>query len=227
LAIVIGDLHGSLDKAKAFLAFKPEKEHICVGDYFDSFHIGPTRQIECMRLLLDSKAVLLWGNHDIHYLKNPPFKCSGYQYEETTNILISHLINGNKRRFLAAYTVDGYILTHAGIHDELAKHDDIEKEARYLNGQMKRFLNSPKDSSFDIFNIPRSRGGWDNFGGIFWFDFKRDNGLSQKYKQIFGHTEGREPTKAQHHWAIDTTNSDINWIMDTETGLFEMIPYVD
>jgi hypothetical protein len=129
---------------------------------------------------------------------------------------------------LAAYVVDDYICTHAGIHEKLVgKDQDIRKVERYLNGQMKRFINDPKKTSKSpIFNIGRSRGGWDEFGGIFWFDFKRDYGLEQGFKQIFGHTEVFEPQKAQNYWAIDVTNSDLIWIMDTETGLFETIPYL-
>lgn len=64
MAIVIGDIHGNLNKAKAFLAFNPKALHIALGDYLDSFTEPPARQLEALQLLIESDAVLLWGNHD-------------------------------------------------------------------------------------------------------------------------------------------------------------------
>jgi hypothetical protein len=140
--------------------------------------------------------------------------------------LYEHLINGNKKRFKAAYVCDNYICTHAGIHDKLAKHDDIDKQAKYLNGQLTRFLNNANTKT-DIFNISRSRGGCNNFGGIFWLDTTRDSGLSNKYNQISGHTEVKTPQRDFFHdrtqwltneWInLDVTNSPECYVFDTKT----------
>ena len=70
MAIIIGDIHGDLGKAKAFLAYKPEVDHIVLGDYVDSCsaEITAVQELSCLDLLIDSEAVLLWGNHDLAYL---------------------------------------------------------------------------------------------------------------------------------------------------------------
>jgi hypothetical protein len=36
------------------------------------------RQIETLKLLISSKAVLLFGNHEVHYLDYAPFQFAGY-----------------------------------------------------------------------------------------------------------------------------------------------------
>jgi len=119
MAIVIGDLHGNLAKAKAFLAYKPEAEHVCLSDYVDSFTEPPEHQLECLNLLIASDAVLLWGNHDLHYLSNTPWTCSGIQpgmAKVFGGIYDAGLKSG---RFKAAYAIDGWLCTHAGVHPYL------------------------------------------------------------------------------------------------------------
>jgi predicted phosphodiesterase len=53
MSIIVGDIHGDLEKAQAFLAYKPGHEHIALGDYLDSFYEPIERQIECIKLLMD------------------------------------------------------------------------------------------------------------------------------------------------------------------------------
>ena len=61
MSIITGDIHGRIDKAKAFLAHKPNDPHVALGDYLDSFSEPPERQLEVLRLLMESPAVLLFG----------------------------------------------------------------------------------------------------------------------------------------------------------------------
>lgn len=67
MAIVCGDIHGNVEKTKAFLAYKPEELHVSLGDIVDSDIEPPSRQIECLNMLFDAGALLLWGNHDSQY----------------------------------------------------------------------------------------------------------------------------------------------------------------
>ena len=123
MAIIIGDIHGNVDKVKAFLGYKPDDLHVALGDYLDSFREPADRQVNCLQMLLNSKAVLLWGNHDLHYLKNPPFVCTGYQYKHEQQY--RDLIEANKERFKAAYVADGWLCTHAGVHFRLARAEQV------------------------------------------------------------------------------------------------------
>jgi hypothetical protein len=35
MAIVVGDIHGDVEKVQVFLCYKPEVEHVALGDYLD------------------------------------------------------------------------------------------------------------------------------------------------------------------------------------------------
>lgn len=216
MAIVIGDVHGNLEKTRTFLDYKPDELHIALGDYVDSFYEPISRQLLTLQTLLDSKAVLLWGNHDLHYLKTPPFICTGYQYKHEQGY--RDLIEPNKHRFLAAYAVDGWLLTHAGCHIRLAKHKtDVVAIADLLNKKMAEYFEKPYEPGPEgIFAIGGGRGGESRNGGIFWYDFKRETGIAP-VKQIFGHTENREgPVVTENYVALDTTNNKSTcWFYDT------------
>ena len=229
MAIIIGDIHGNVEKVRAFLEYRQEAEHVALGDYVDSFHEPQERQLEALQLLLDSKAVLLWGNHDLHYLKTAPWFCTGRQWSEEWIAKYVSITNLNKKRFMAAYAVDGWLLTHAGCSTTLAAGlDDVTKIAGKLNRSLTEWLKKPVCFQFpsgrlniepdSIFNIGRGRGGG-GVGGIFWFDFKRETGIAADIKQIFGHTETKKPVVTQTYVALDTTNSaDTCYLYDTETN---------
>ncbi|KAA0894255.1 hypothetical protein [Oryzomonas rubra] len=69
MAIVIGDIHGDLPMAQAFLHYKLETEHVALGDFVDSRDPQVTfdQKLACLDLLLGSGAELLWGNHYLAY----------------------------------------------------------------------------------------------------------------------------------------------------------------
>jgi len=75
MAIIIGDIHGDLPMAKAFLAYKPEAEHVSLGDIVDSRDpLTPfAAELACLDLSLDSDCVLVWGNHDLAYTWERPW----------------------------------------------------------------------------------------------------------------------------------------------------------
>lgn len=230
MAIIVGDIHGNVEKVQAFLVYKPEVEHIALGDYLDSYTEPQERQIECLNLLLQSKSVLLWGNHDLNYLETPPWTCSGYQWH--THEPLVEIIEANKSRFLAAYTVDGWLLTHAGCHIRVAKHmTDAVAIAEMLNKKMAVYLERPTKFLLphttlpcpSMFNISIVRGGDHRSGGIFWFDFKREDGLAP-IKQIFGHTETNEPVVTETYVALDTNNKNSVYLFDTQTQEIVKLP---
>jgi calcineurin-like phosphoesterase family protein len=100
MAIIVGDIHGNVEKVKLFLGYRPDEPHIALGDYLDSFHEPQERQLEALQLLLNSPAVLLWGNHDFNYHDTPPFYTAGYQFGLEGPY--RELIMGNLSRFMAA-----------------------------------------------------------------------------------------------------------------------------
>lgn len=123
MSIIVGDIHGNVEKVRAFLEYKPDAEHVAVGDYLDSFTEPVGRQIEALQLLLDSKAVLLWGNHDLHYLQNPLFQFPGFNAGHAQEF--QEILEANIQRFKPAYVVDGWLCTHSGVHRILAKNRTV------------------------------------------------------------------------------------------------------
>ncbi|KAB0669037.1 metallophosphoesterase [Oryzomonas sagensis] len=75
MAIVVGDIHGDLAMTRAFLSYKPEAEHVSLGDIVDSRDpLTPfDEELACLDLLLDSDCVLVWGNHDLAYTPERPW----------------------------------------------------------------------------------------------------------------------------------------------------------
>ncbi len=217
MAIIVGDIHGCVEKVRAFLAYKPEEQHIALGDYLDSFHESQERQLEALQLLLESDSILLWGNHDFNYHRTPPCFSTGYQFglEEP----YQQLIENHQDRFKAAYAVDGWLLTHAGVAQWLAMDvTDVYVLADMLNERLAEWLANPCETIEGIFAIGKARGGSGkyNSGGIFWFDFKREGDRLAKIKQIFGHTETIKPVVTDSYVALDTTNDkQFCWLFDT------------
>ena len=226
MAIIVGDIHGNVEKAQVFLDYRPDQVHIALGDYVDSFSEPPSRQIEALQMLLDSKAVLLWGNHDFNYHRIPPFFSSGYQFglEEP----YQQLFEGHQDRFKAAYAVDGWLCTHAGLAGWVAKDiTDVHVLADMVNDQLAKWLAKPCETIDGIFAIGKARGGNGryNSGGIFWFDFKREGDRLAGVKQIFGHTETKEPVVAGTYTALDTTNNkNTYWLYDTALNELVAVP---
>lgn len=218
MAIIVGDIHGYVEKAEAFLAYKPEAVHVALGDYLDSFHEPPSRQLQALQLLLDSKAVLLWGNHDLHYLAKPPFICTGFQHGREEPY--QSVVEAHKWRFLAAYAIDGWLCTHAGVHVGLAQQENESPIADRLNIEMAEYLCQPHvPGQVSIFAVGGGRGGGSRCGGIFWYDFRRENALAMHIRQIFGHTETKEPVVTATYVALDTTNcAETCYLFDTETN---------
>jgi hypothetical protein len=146
MAIIIGDIHGDIEKVQAFLAHKPEAEHVVLGDLVDSRNMRVTLEDElaCLDLIFSSGAVLLWGNHDLAYTPERPWDC--FTRHRLTNDDILHYSrqsqylkrlceeNGNltareiltdrylthRNRIRAAHSSDGWLCTHAGVAPGIA-----------------------------------------------------------------------------------------------------------
>lgn len=204
MAIIATDIHGDPAVTKALLNFRPTELHICLGDLVDSRERPSSleKEAECLDLLLQSDSILLWGNHDLAYLPERPWKC----YGNFSEIVFRKQFDAARDRFLAAYSVDGWLCTHAGISPKVARvlakevaTSDQVAVAAWLNSEFNRELrfqlphNGPDELRYGhgpLFKIPVCRGGTDEYGGIFWFDaFGEQTQPSPVVgPQIFGHT---------------------------------------
>jgi len=208
MAIIVGDIHGDIEKTQAFLDYKPEELHIALGDYLDSFTVPFERQLECLDLLMYSKAVLLLGNHEVHYLLAPLFRFPGYQLANAYTL--QNILETNLNRFKAAYSVDGWLLTHAGVNSCFTEREsNIKALADTFNNSWELYLK--KRLVTHEAQYP--------YQSIFQFNhciYVEGNLLPENIKQIFGHMEHSRPIVEPNYIALDTTNhTNSCWIYDT------------
>lgn len=214
MAIIVGDLHGDLEKTSAFLAYKPAEPHIALGDYLDSFTEPLARQLGCLQMLIESDAVLLLGNHEVHYLKEPLFHFAGYNLDNVQ--FFQEILENNINRFKVAHAVDGWLCTHAGVHQGIASIDNVEKLAMIFNARFRRYLVNRFIHEHYTYR----------YQSIFWYNYLETEGTSiaRNFKQVFGHVELRRPEVHDAFIALDTTNrTNSCWLYDTrENGLVEL-----
>lgn len=238
MAIIISDIHGDSKKARMFLEYKPEVEHVILGDLMDSRDYGVTlgEELECLELVLSSNAVLLWGNHDLAYTDKPCWP--PYARFKDTYAPISELITPHQDRFKAAYAVDGWLCTHAGVSTMLAKQllgmpldsGDPAAVASWINDQF-QYQSQVRKNRIDgksyfgtgpLFAIDWTRGGDDKFGGIFWYDPQKELAKPDlRIKQLFGHTPVPGPLKRDEWNNINIEGG--CWVFDTELNDFVVI----
>lgn len=217
MAIIVGDIHGEIEKAQAFLAYRPDSLHIALGDYLDSFTVPFLQQVECLNLLMDSEAVLLFGNHECHYLRKPLFRFPGYQQDHAAEL--QDLLEYNLFRFRAAYVADGWLLTHAGVHRGYTRRcDDVDKIANRLQSKFDKYLKT---------RLVNRRNGY-RYKSIFEFNFMQfvdGNLLPTNIRQMFGHVEVSRPIVEPNYIALDSTNhTNSCWLFDTEINELVQLP---
>jgi len=222
MAIIIGDIHGDMEMARAFLNYRPNERHIALGDLVDgSKFIQDLKGIAmpdleeeqaCLELLLDSSTEPLWGNHDLAYLPERPWPVYGRFGEAFRERYHTY-----RDRFQAALAVDGWLLTHAGVSPRLSRiipaevlEGGVERIADWLNDEFAKQLSVPDPQIIrgqrfgygPIFNRAICRSGHNEFGGIFWFD--ADGEQSQPApgvgRQIFGHSPVERPERGHSYW---------------------------
>lgn len=228
MSIAVGDVHGNVEKIRAFLDYKPEEEHVSLGDIVDSDIEPPSRQIECLNLLFDAGAVLLWGNHDIQYADiRYTYPCSGHIQGNP----VPQIVRDNQQRFKAAHAVDGYILTHAGVCTQISQGcNDPVKLAENLNQRLLKkdtpeyvelLLAAEEEAKFrrdPIFYVSKHRGGREDYGGIFWFDPFCEEGINRDLRQIYGHCEIDTPPVLDEYGHINLNyfGRDSCYLFDTK-----------
>jgi len=230
MALVTGDTHGNLSRLKAFLRYKPEEEHILTGDLMDSYVASDTGIIETFQLFQKSDAISVYGNHEVPYLKNCPgqLMCSGHRYNPT----FGHLVNGSKDKFKGSYVRDGYLITHAGVVEEIgSRFSDLESLSEYINTEIDKIVYNEEIwveyPLSDVFNISVVRGGYHRYGGPLWADYRREKYDCTK-NQIFGHSHSdtlqifsravKNSEKNYQHVAVDCKEFSC---FNTKTGAAE------
>ena len=242
MAVIIGDIHGDIAAAKAFLAYRATEAHIALGDLVDSrADVSWEDELACFELLLASDSLFTWGNHDLAYLPERPWRPYGRYGEKA----FRDIYNQNRHRFSAALAIDSWLLTHAGVAPQLAKimppeisSGGVEAVAGWLNQEFEKQLQIPvpgimrgaRSGHGPLFQIAVCRGGQDHYGGIFWFDPSGEQTQpAPAWPQIFGHTPVPRPQRGKGCIIREGKVADgapwINlnaeagtWVYNTDTG---------
>ncbi len=197
--VVISDLHGKKDWEKIVeKETKTTDKFVFLGDYFDSFNLPYTEQMLNFENLLEfkrnnkSKVVLLFGNHDYHYLSVDNMTYSGFQQFHAIDIKIVIQKAINDGLIEMCFVNNDYLFCHAGLSrtwvsqnlEDIIFNDNIEEAMNTL------FIENPK-----AFGWIRNESGYtdeygDNkFQGPLWIrpkSLKKD--AIAGFTQVVGHT---------------------------------------
>jgi hypothetical protein len=187
--LLISDVHEEIPTLERVLnEAGPVDRTVFLGDFFDAFNRTTQTTVATMNWLLANHkredCEFLYGNHDLPYAF-PGIRellCSGHSYA-TMQLLQEHREIWNPFK-LHTY-VDGWLVTHAGVHPTLWANLDSECDAalRYLaNGIASR-----------IVGAGWARGGMQEWGGLTWLDWNDEFEPIPGVKQIVGHTRGTTP----------------------------------
>jgi predicted phosphodiesterase len=200
--IVIGDIHGRTIWKQII-----DREHdadmfIFMGDYFDSFNVEYTtdHQLSNFHEICEAKrrmperVILLYGNHDHHYLPYINEYYSGYQRLRAYDIGTAVQDAVKHRLLQMCITYENFILTHAGITDawfgqtftKSLSSCSMESISQLLNDLL---LHRPREFNF-LPGMYNDAYGDETSQTPIWVrpNSLRKNVMTDK-RQIVGHTE--------------------------------------
>lgn len=212
--LVVGDVHGH---GESFICLLKSVGAVNgIGERVDGWHVLQVGDlingmvdsqeddyftlVECLPLI----DVWILGNHDAPHVYPKayfPQYMGKWAPLAAARSLISRAAESGKVK--AATTAGSYLVTHAGLSDDVSAIGDlpsVKQMADYINKRLGwRCIQYNPDPLFDA--VGKSRGGLDAHGGIFWEDWQM---LKSTIPQIVGHT-GQERGYAQRGnlWCID------------------------
>lgn len=211
---VIGDLHGK-DPLKYF-----DKEYIniFVGDYFDPYDNTPfdTMQENFLKLMdlkrdYPNNTILLYGNHDFHYIIEGLEKYSRYSKWNAGRIL--ELFNEFEDYFSGvAYNAGGKLVTHAGVSKIWLRTRGID-DYKSLDDLVESINNLwwDKERRFYSFSFEYNGEVFDTYGtsqqqSPLWVRAQTLVELPTEFSQIVGHTQFKDIVRHFDYTFVDCLN---------------------
>jgi hypothetical protein len=149
--------------------------------------------------LYPDNVILIWGNHDVEYYINEPWKplkyhCSGFRPEMHFDLY--DIFSQNKDIFQLAYQYNNYLFSHSGVHygwyhfvfTKAIK--DMDMQDLNITEQLNEAFKYKLDCLFDV---DWYRGGTKKVGGPFWCG--KELIIKKTLKnthQIIGHTHHQD-----------------------------------
>ena len=228
--IALGDTHGRTNW-KSITAKDDFDKVIFIGDYFDSHEgVSARDQINNFKDLMafkrsnPHKVVLLFGNHDAHYLKT--FEQKYGRYEKHHGREIQSLIHDalDMALFKMCHVEENIVFTHAGVTKTWMKDTFLnvpDYDPQFLESCINRkFLENPNAFKFIVKRMTYDPTGDNSWQSPIWVrpDSLRWDRLD-KYIQVVGHTPQHKLNASGDIIFIDTlgTSSEYLQIVD---GIF-------
>lgn len=203
--IVIPDIHG-LPFWKSAISALPNALLIFLGDYLDPYDdedITPDKAYFNLIDIVDLKkqfpdnVVLLWGNHDLHYIYR---NLMGSRYDHNNSERYFQFFWQNQDLFQIAYdTVIGdktCLFSHAGVGRKWAEQFDPKYSSTHPTAEELNKLFHTRSFIEALNARSGARGGWSDYGSMIWADCSEQTKEENQYKdivQIFGHTHQLKP----------------------------------
>ena len=230
--IALGDIHGR-NIWKQILAKEDNFDKIVfIGDYFDSKDgISVLQEIENFKEILElkkkfkDKVVLLFGNHDFHYLNSINENYSGYNH--TFQVNISEVLHEaiDEGLIQMCFVMGNLIFSHAGITKTWCKNNDVVLKD-IQDSINKLFIYNPKVFAF-VEHDNADRAGDDIFQSPIWVRPKSllmdriDN-----FTQVVGHTQVRHLILRDDVIFIDTLGTTREYFC-LEDGVIESRSFLE
>ncbi len=223
--IALGDTHGRMNW-KDIVTKEQFDKVIFIGDYFDTHEdVSAQQQIDNFKDIISykkdnmDKVVLLFGNHDFHYLRSVDEHYSGFQEWHKTDISEALHDALDNDLLQMCYVHDNFIFSHAGITktwhvnvlgNEILKGKELELE---LN---ETFKYKPLSFCFTPGKYMNMYGD-DVTQTPIWV---RPNSLMRDqlddYTQVVGHTTQRKLELADNVILIDTLGTSGEYLIITD-----------
>jgi predicted MPP superfamily phosphohydrolase len=176
--VSIGDTHGKAAAETILNIINEYDKFIFMGDYVDSPVIDNLSMRKNLSDIIElkkkypEKIVLLWGNHDIHYLLGKGHFCSGFRPGMKQEFY--EIFHSNADLFQLAFEAGGYLWTHAGISGWWYEYRFMPfAEKQKKQASVAELLNTAFDKRYKaIFDIGYSRKGDFETGGPLWCDIE-------------------------------------------------------
>lgn len=234
--LIIPDLHGK-EIWKSAIKEKEWDTIVFLGDYVDAFHMHDYEIVSNLQNIISfkkenyDKVILLFGNHDVQYLKSSPlWHCSGYR--ESYAPTLYTIFKDNERLFKYVHKIDNFLFTHAGVHKEWWDSTERMRTEFHLteltiDKQLHLLASTRYEEVFS--DCGYYRGGRYPYGGPLWSDlseFKKPQDTFQNLIQIVGHSQVSKPFKKHNVdiWYSDCldTVAEFLYIEDNKIKTFQI-----
>lgn len=210
--IAIGDIHGKScwqnlrDVDCDFFIF--------IGDYFDAYEDISTDEeiVNFLRILkfkrkFPEKVILLFGNHDFHYLKNSTQMYSRYNFSNYSILEDSVDIAMKENLFQICFKNEHFLFSHAGVAKTWLENSGIVNDENFMKNINSALYENPQ--IFDFNNKTDTKSNGNNiYQSPIWIrpESLEEDGL-ENYIQVIGHTKQKAISHQNNLILIDVLGS--------------------